>query len=67
MRKNTVINDYGVEIDFVVAFDLMDEEIREDIHLESNYTQQEFFDRYAEEHEKKYGEVWELAKANPCY
>lgn len=65
---NTVKNEYGVGINYEVAVNLMDEEIREELHGEmAPCTEQEFFDRYTAEHEKKFSETWELAKVNPCY
>lgn len=70
---NIVTNDYGVDIDFDVAVNLMDDEIREQLHEElvmqsdEECTEQKFFDEYCKAHEEKYGEEWELAKENPCY
>ena len=64
----TVINDYGLEIDFNIAVSLMDDEIREQIHSDlAPCTEQEFFEAYCLAHEKKYGEKFELAKKNPCF
>lgn len=70
---NIVTNDYGVDIDYDVAVNLMDDEIREQLHEElvmqsdEDCTEQKFFDEYCKAHEEKYGEKWELAKENPCY
>ena len=62
-----VINFYDVEIDFDVAVNLMDAEIREEIHMNlAPCTAQEFFDAYCEAHETKFGEEFECAKKNPC-
>lgn len=61
----TVINRYGVEINFDVAASMMDDEIREQI-CGTVDTEQEFFDAYCEAHEKKFGEIFEPAKSNPC-
>ena len=67
MRRE-VLNEYGVEVDFDVAVSMMDDEIREEIHMDmAPCTDQEFFDEYAKRHAEKYGEEWELAKENPCY
>lgn len=64
----TVKNVYEVEINFEVAVELMDGDIREELHGKlAPCTEQEFFDEYCKVHEEKYGEEWELAKANPCY
>lgn len=65
---DAVVNEYGVEIDFDTAVNLMDDELRERISSElAPCTGQEFFDAYCQAHEEKYGEPWELAKANPVY
>lgn len=70
---NIVTNDYGVDINYDVAVNLMDDEIREQLHEElvmqsdQDCTEQKFFDEYCKAHEDKYGEEWELAKENPCY
>lgn len=62
-----VENYYGTEIDFDVAVQLMDDEIREQIHADiASCTEQEFFDAYCEAHETKFGEEFECAKKNPC-
>ena len=70
---NIVTNDYGVDIDYDIAVNMMDDEIREQLHEElvmqsdQDCTEQKFFDEYCKAHEDKYGEEWELAKENPCY
>ena len=70
---NIVTNDYGVDIDYDVAVNLMDDEIREQLHeklvmqSDEDCTEQKFFDEYCKAYEDKYGEEWELAKENPCY
>lgn len=64
--KYIVTNEYGVQIDFYTAVELMDDEVRESVHAQlSPCTEQEFFNAYSEMHEKKFGEVWEPAKENP--
>lgn len=61
-----VMNEYGVKIDFNVALSLMDDELREKVHMElAPCTEQEFFDTYAKAHEEKYGEEWILSNPNP--
>ena len=64
-----VNNQYGVEIDFHAAVNLMDEELAEKIHyfIDSNCTEQEFFDYYCLEHKQKYWEDFELDKENPVW
>jgi hypothetical protein len=59
-----VINKNGAEIDFDAAFEIMDNKIAYSIDAE---TEQEFFTVYEKKHEEKYGEEWELSKANPVY
>ena len=62
-----VLNNHGREIDFEAAVQLMDDEIREALHAEGYETEQEFFAAYEKAHEAKYGEEWELSKANPVW
>lgn len=62
-----VTNINGVEINFEAAVELMDEEIREQLHIEGYETEQEFFTAYEKAHAEKYGEEWELSKENPVY
>ena len=62
-----VINRAGAEIDYDIAVELMDDDIREQVHAEGHDTEQEFFSAYEEAHERETGEEWELSKANPTY
>ena len=63
-----VINKNGTAIDFDAAVSMMDDDIRESVHAElAPCKEQEFFTAYEEAHAAKYGEEWELSKANPCY
>ncbi len=65
---NLVVNPYGRITDYDAAVNLMDDEIREELHMEiAPCTDQEFFDAYCEAHESKFGEEWELAKENPVW
>ena len=67
MRK-TVVNEYGVNVDYDLAVSFMDDDLREQIHgALAPCTDQQFFDEYVKRHEQKFNEVWELAKENPCY
>lgn len=51
----------GCEVDFAACVNLMDDDIREALHAEGIDTEQEFIDRYIEEHAKKYnGEVFTI-------
>ena len=64
----TVKNEWGVEIDFETAVELMDNDLRERLNCElAPCTRQEFFDAYAGRHYLEFGEDWELAKAAPVY
>ena len=64
----TVKNNYGVEIEWSTAVNLMDDDLREELNAElAPCTEQEFFEAYEKAHENKFGEEWELAKENPCY
>lgn len=63
-----VINEYGTEINYDVAVNLMDDEIREELHSKfAPCAEQKFFNEYCKTHAEKYGEEWELAKENPNY
>lgn len=63
-----VNNEYGTEINYDAVVDLMDDEIREELHSKfAPCTEQKFFDEYCKAHAEKYGEEWELAKRNPQY
>ena len=61
-----VINMNGAEINYEAAVELMDNELRESI-CGTVDSEQEFFTSYEKAHAEKYGEEWELSKANPCY
>ena len=64
----TVKNNYGTEIEWNAAVNLMDDDLREELNADlAPCTEQEFFEAYAKAHENKFGEEWELAKENPCY
>ena len=64
----TVKNNYGVEIEWITAVNLMDDDLREELNADlAPCTEQEFFEAYEKAHENKFGEEWELAKENPCY
>lgn len=63
-----VMNNYGTEIEWDTAVNLMDDDLREELNADlAPCTEQEFFEAYAKAHENKFGEEWELAKENPCY
>ena len=63
-----VVNANGTIVDYDVAVSLMDDIIREALHMElAPCTEQEFFTAYEKAHMEKFGEEWELSKQNPCY
>ncbi len=63
-----VVNRNGKKIDYEVAVTSMDDGIRENLHSElAPCTEQEFFARYEQEHELKFGEEWEFSKENPTW
>ena len=51
----------GSELDFEAAVNLMDDEIREELHAElAPCGNQEFLDAYVERHAQKYGEDFQV-------
>lgn len=63
-----VINSYGTEINYKAAVELMDDELREEVHADlAACTEQEFFGEYARRHAERFGEILEMDKRNPCY
>ena len=67
-RKMLVENRNNYKLDFESAVMLMDDDIREQVNRElAPCTDQEFFSAYEKAHEKKFGEIWELSKSNPCW
>ena len=63
-----VTNMNGFELDFTAAVNLMDDELREELHATlAPCEAQEFFTAYEQAHAAKYGEEWELSKANPTW
>lgn len=62
-----VINKNGATIDFEAALMLMDVEIMRWLEYTEPESDQDYFTAYETEHLKKYGEEWELSKANPIY
>lgn len=46
----------GHEVDFDACVNMMDDEIREELHMEGIESEQEFLNRYCEAHAEKYGE-----------
>lgn len=58
--KKVILN--GQEVDFDACVNLMDDEIREELHREyvGEVTEQELLDLYCEAHYKKYGQEFEI-------
>lgn len=52
----------GQEVDFDACVELMDDDLREELHAEyaGEVTPQEFLDLYCEAHYKKYGQEFEI-------
>lgn len=66
--RPSVINPYGEIVPANVAIQLMNDDLREELHRKlTPYSEQDFFDAYCKAHLEKFGETWELAKPNPCY
>jgi len=63
-----VINQYGKEIDFDAAVNIMDDDLREQLNNElAPCTNQKFFEAYANAHLEKFDEEFEPNKANPVW
>lgn len=57
----TVTNANGKEIDYEYAVEMMDDEIREDLHMQlAPCTEQEFYSAYEQAHLAKYGTPFEI-------
>lgn len=68
----TIINRYGKEIDFDVAVQFMDDDLREKIHRKvvargRGVSDQDFFDIYCYWHKSRYLEEFFLNTENPQY
>lgn len=69
-----IVNQYDVRFEienewqWYAIVQMMDDEIREELHCElAPCSKQEFFDAYTKAHQEKYGETWELDKPNPVW
>ena len=63
-----VYNYYGILIPYAAAVELMDDDLREELHRKlAPCTDQEFFDAYCRAHYEKFGEEFELNLQNPQY
>ena len=55
------VNLNGYEVDFDACAILMDDEIREELHMElAPCTEQEFLDAYVERHAEKFDEEFQI-------
>jgi len=67
-NAQNVINQYGKTLNFAAAVNLMDDDIREQLHNElAPCTDQVFFDAYVNAHAVKFGENWVLDDPNPVW
>lgn len=62
-----VINKNGTEVDFNASINMMDDEIREELHSLGYGSEQDFFNAYETAHNEKFKKEWELSKANPVW
>lgn len=62
-----VKNQHGTTIDFSAAVEIMDDEVREQVHAEGHDSEQAFFDAYCAAHLAEFGEEFEPAKENPTW
>lgn len=59
MAKKVLLN--GNEVDFDAAVNMMDDELREELHNKlAPCSDQDFMDAYAEAHQAKFGEQFEI-------
>lgn len=67
-NEQDVTNQYGTPLHFDAAVNFMDDELREQLHIElAPCTPQVFFDAYVKAHAEKYGEDWFLDDPNPTW
>lgn len=67
-QYNTVKNEYGYEMDFEAAVNMMDADVREQVHRDiAPCTDQEFFDAYCKAHEEMFGEPFFLTEPHPVW
>lgn len=67
MKTLYVENSSGTMVDYAAAVNLMDDDLREQLHAEGYDTEQEFFSAYEAAHEAKYGEPWIMSGPKPQY
>ena len=60
-KEFETVNYEGKEIDFEAAVNLMDDELREELHIQlAPCSSQEFFDKYCDKHLANYGQEFLL-------
>lgn len=68
VEQDTVTNQHGREISYLAAVSLMDDELREMIHGDTDASdEQSFFDKYCRVHLDHLGECFEPNKQNPVW
>ena len=61
MNVILTVNGYDRKVDFDACVNMMDDDLREQVHCElAPCTDQAFLDRYCQLHEKKYGEEFQI-------
>jgi len=67
-NERNVINQYGKTLNYDAAVNLMDDDLREQLHTElAPCTNQDFFDAYVSAHAQKFGADWVLDDPNPVW
>lgn len=65
-EDGTVLDENGSAVDYAAAVNLMDDDLREELHIKlAPCTDQEFFDEYAKAHREKFGEDFAPAVGKP--
>ena len=63
--KVYVINRYGKEVDFEAAMNIMDDGLRNELHMDlAPCGEQEFYNAYCKTHADRFGEEFEPDKIN---
>jgi len=68
LHSTEVENTSGTMINLAAGVEMMDDDLRERLHMELNpCSAQDFFAAYESAHVAKFGEEWELSKECPQY
>lgn len=66
--NETVVNLNDHMLPFAAACVMMDDDLREELAMDGGFeTNQDWFTNYENRHIEKFGEIWELSKANPTW